>query len=195
VSREDLGNREQSASASAPSDEQARAWSTGISHGDRLALAHLFAARFDWMVDQCRVMTGKDEHFALDTVQDAMVRLARGMMPLTSAQALDRYLRAVLRSCALDRLRAEARRSKRERQSSLSINHSGNKDVRPSTTDSDALQQIIATLSAQEQDTLLNRVIRGIGLSALADMHGTTSSIMQGRVRRMLERLRSEVKL
>lgn len=175
-------------------DDQARQWSLGIARGDRAALGSLFDSRFDWMVTQCQLMTGRDEHFALDTVQDAMLRLARGMLPLNTAQEVDRYLRAVLRSCAIDRLRAELRRARRESAHANIPPHSDT-FTHPSLTQHEELQRLINTLSLQERDTLITRVVRGVGLSTLAMLHHSTSTVMQGRIRRLLEHLRSETKL
>jgi RNA polymerase sigma factor (sigma-70 family) len=176
------------ANDSGMTDDQAMSWSLGIARGDRAALGSLFDARFEWMLTQCRFMTGRDEHFALDIVQDAMLRLAKGMLPLNTAQEVDRYLRAVLRSCAIDRLRAELRRSARESR------HTHQSSPSPAA-DREELQRLIAALSLQERDTLISRFARGMGLSTLAMLHHSTAPIMQGRLRRLLEHLRSETKL
>lgn len=178
-------------------DDQAMAWSLGIAKGDRSCLGALFDARFDWMETQCRLMTGRDEHFALDIVQDAMVKLAKGMMPLTTAQEVDRYLRAVLRSCAIDRLRAELRRAEREtgREVDRETRHNIIDSIPHSNTESqEQLRQLIASLSDQDQDTLLSRIARGMGLSTLAMLQYTSTSVMQGRLRRLIQHLRSEAK-
>lgn len=173
------------------SDDQAMAWSLGIARGDRAALGSLFDARFEWMLAQCRLMTGRDEHFALDTVQDAMLRLARGMLPLNTAQEVDRYLRAVLRSCAIDRLRSELRRAARQDAHTANLPHA---PQRFTLAESEELQRLIASLTLQERDTLFSRIVRGVGLSTLAMLHHSTAPVMQGRLRRLLEHLRSEAK-
>ncbi len=174
-------------------DDQAIMWSLGIAQGDRSCLGALFDSRFDWMLTQCRMMTGRDEHFALDVVQDAMLRLARGMMPLTTAREVDRYLRAVLRTCAIDRLRSEMRRARRD---SAAHTHRtpANEEPNLSAYELDELERIINTLSLHERDTLMNRIARGMGFATLASIHRTSTTIMQGRVRRLLEHLRHEAK-
>ena len=177
----------ESSSGGGASDAAVRDWTRGIARGDRAALGALFTARADWMVQQCRIMTGKDEHFALDVLQDAMLRIARHMRPLSDRVELDRYLRSVIRTAAVDRIRADLRRLRRERAHDVP-----GPSIQPALGDIAELERIVAGLSVTDRDTLLRRIARGLGFVAMAEQEGTTSTVMQGRFRRVLESVQSD---
>lgn len=99
-------------------DVENDAWARRVSHeiaaGSRDALGDLFTQRFDRLVGLVRARVRCDENLALDYVQDAFVRTAESLPPLASLAALDAWLAKAALSSALDRIRAEASRGRRE---------------------------------------------------------------------------------
>lgn len=132
-------------------------------------------------------MTGQDEHFALDILQDAMLRIARRMSPLSSQLELDRYLRSVIRTASIDRIRADLRRIRRERAVPKSDGVSP-----PAIDDIAELERIMAALSDTQRDTLLRRIARELGFAAMAEQDGSSPAVTQGRFRRLIESIRTQ---
>ena len=93
---------------------EVKALTTAIASGDTEAFARFYRAWFDAMYADAVRATGRDEAFCLDVVQDAMLRIIRRMKPMATEGDLRRWLRAVVQSCAYDRLRGESRRRRRE---------------------------------------------------------------------------------
>ncbi|TVQ62919.1 MAG: hypothetical protein EA378_03650 [Phycisphaerales bacterium] len=96
-------------------DLAVRRCTRAIAQGDEAALAALYSAQFDRVVRLAAVLTRRDEAFCLDIAQDVFIRVARSMKPLPSHAALDAWLAAAVRSASIDRLRADARRARRDR--------------------------------------------------------------------------------
>src|SRR5690606_20630028 len=105
----------------APTSEQVRAADTSlqttsaIARGDAEAFAQFYEVWFDRMVLMARSVTGRDESFCLDVTQDAMLRIVRSMRPMATEDDLRRWLLRIVHTAALDRLRSEDRRRRRER--------------------------------------------------------------------------------
>jgi len=85
-----------------------------IAAGDTAAFARLYDAWFDRCVRDAHRMTGRDESFCLDVVQEAMLRVIRSLPALPCEGALAAWMRRAVRSAALDRLKEERRRAARE---------------------------------------------------------------------------------
>lgn len=96
-------------------DDTVRELTAGIASGDTQAFTRFYRSRFDQMYAEARRATGRDEAFCLDVVQDAMLRVIRSIKPVETEQHLRTWLRAVVQSCAYDRMRQEARRRRWER--------------------------------------------------------------------------------
>ena len=94
--------------------DRARCVTRAISRGDSRAFATFFRERFDEMYAEASRLTGRDEAFCLDVVQNAMIRVIQRLKPLDSEEHLRRWLTATVRSCAFDGLRSESRRRRRE---------------------------------------------------------------------------------
>ncbi|MBY0394949.1 MAG: hypothetical protein K2X91_00555, partial [Thermoleophilia bacterium] len=103
------------AAGTAPHDDAwARRVSRGIERGDRDALAEFYSAWFDRSLAHARRLTGRDESFCLDIVQDAMIKAAAAMRRVECRGQMSVWMRRVTASCALDRLREEASRTARQ---------------------------------------------------------------------------------
>lgn len=85
-----------------------------IASGNTEAFTFFYRSRFDSMYGEARRVTGRDEAFCLDVVQDAMLRVIRSMRRKSSEEHLRAWLRVVVHTCAYDRLRKELRRRRWE---------------------------------------------------------------------------------
>jgi RNA polymerase sigma factor (sigma-70 family) len=91
-----------------------RTLTSAIASGDTKAFALFYEQWFQTMYVQARAATGRDESFCLDVVQEAMLRVVKKMRPIDDEAGLRRWLRRVIRSCAVDQIRRDVRRARRE---------------------------------------------------------------------------------
>ncbi|MBL9121756.1 MAG: sigma-70 family RNA polymerase sigma factor [Phycisphaerae bacterium] len=173
---------------SATSDEDAWAArvSAGIAAGSRESLGHLYGAKFDLLLTTVMRATRRDESFALDCVQDAMIRVATRIERMPSAASLDAWLRRVVLSAALDRLRKE--RSDASRAVAAGAQ-------RP-TRLADPVDEIATELSRldhmlhEDRGLLRLRYVAGLTLQQLAEHLGLAPTAVDSRLRRIVDRLR-----
>lgn len=157
--------------------------SAAIAAGSREALATLYESRFAMLLETVRRATRCDESFALDCVQDAMIRVATRLGRIETVAALDAWLRRVTINAAIDRLRNE-----RSRLDAL----------RAITTDGQSaafdpiveLSRELARLPHEERSLLSLRFVRGLTLEQLAEHLGQAPKAIDSRIRRTLARLR-----
>src|SRR5258705_8447579 len=83
--------------AEAP-DESVREMTVAIAAGDTAALARLYRGWFDFILQEAHRCTGRDEHFCLDAVQEAMLRLIKRLPPLNNEAALTAWMKTTVRS-------------------------------------------------------------------------------------------------
>lgn len=156
-----------------------------IAAGDPEAFTALYEAWFDWMFGEARRMTGRDESFCLDVIQDAMMRVIRSIKPLPSEPALRSWLRAAVRSCAYDRLRADARRRRRE-------NHAAAQPDAPDRDLHDRLAWLRRELATLDPATSLLVTMRhrfGWTLEQIGSALGLSPGAVDGRLRRAVTAL------
>ena len=67
-----------------------RELTAAIARGDSAAFARFYEARFDRAFATARDLTGRDEAFCLDVVQDAMIRVTHRIPTLPDERSLDR---------------------------------------------------------------------------------------------------------
>ncbi len=79
-------------------ERSARELTDGIVSGDDEAFTCFYETWFDRMYAEARRLTGRDESFCLDVVQDAMLRVIRKLKPLDTEPALARWVRRTVRS-------------------------------------------------------------------------------------------------
>jgi RNA polymerase sigma factor (sigma-70 family) len=169
-----------------------KALTTAIASGDTEAFSRFYRAWFDVMYADAARATGRDESFCLDVVQDAMVRVIRRMRPLSTERDLRRWLRAVVQSCAYDRLRGDARRRRREAEAA------GRRD-RPAPTAGDRaehhrrlawLERELRGYDDASVRMLLMRHRFGWTLRQIGAALGATPGAVDGRLRRIVSGLR-----
>lgn len=153
--------------------------------GDEQAFAAIYERWFDRALAATHRLTGRDESFCLDVVQDAMLRAARKIPPLPSEAALAAWMCRVVHRAALDRLRADRRRLARERTSAA--------PSRASTAvldeEIDWLRSRLRQLSADDRSLLAARFARGRTFEQIATATGLSRDAAHGRIRRALQRL------
>ncbi len=176
----------------APADDTA-ALTRAAARGDAESFSVLYERWFGRALTAAHRLTGRDEAFCLDVVQDAMLRAARRIPPLPNEAALGAWLCRVVHRAALDRLRAERRRTAREQATAP--------HARPPTHDPDAtptatLDDEIAWLRARlrelppDENRLLGaRFAHGHTLAQVGAALGITGDAAHGRIRRVLNRL------
>ena len=167
-------------------DEQARNWSSGINRGDSAALAALYRAWFDRLVTTVQIRTKRDESFALDVVQDVMLKVADSLPPLQSSAELERWMVRVCITTAIDHLRSSQRRTAREIRSQDRPGH----EIEITQTQLRELELALSQLGEGQRELLVARFFRGSTLKQLGAEFGTTPDAAHGRVRRALYLLR-----
>jgi len=181
---------------SGSTDEGAHALVEAIAAGDTAAFAVFYERWFDRGLDLTAALTRRDESFCLDVVQDAMLRAARSLGPRQKIRGyddLDRWMIRVLHTTALDRLRADARRTRREQHAAR-----GREETPDAThTETGAAQERIAwirarldDLSATERELVVARFGRDRTLEQAAAGAGMTGGAGVGKMTRLLKRLR-----
>ena len=84
--------------------------------GDRTAYIHLFEARCDFIEREAARRLGRRRDLVDDVAQESWLRIARAPRQCPDERSLDAWLRAIVRTAALDILRSElARRVREER--------------------------------------------------------------------------------
>ena len=159
-----------------------------IASGDPDAFAALFRDHFDPMYRDAKRMTGRDESFCMDVVQDAMVRVVRSMRPMSTEEHLRRWLRAVVGACAFDRLRAESRRMRRERASTASES----RDMDVVSERLDWLRGELARMDAPLAGLFTLRFRLGWTLHRIGTALGLSAGAVDGRISRALSDLRKK---
>lgn len=161
--------------------------------GDAAAIEAFYRRYFDQLLQMSANalrMKRYDEARCMDIVHDAILRIVRCVKPMQTELHLLNWCRLVVKSCALDRLRREQRRARRELDS-----------VRPESEESDCSEQI-AWLDGQiaALDPALAKIIRlrfrdGWTLARISALLDTTTGKIDGQLRRAIDKLRNEAKV
>lgn len=165
-----------------------------FARGDREAFAVFYEATFDDSLADARRLTGRDEHFCLDAVQDAYVRAARKLPAMESWGACRAWLRTAIASSAIDRIRTDSARSRRE--SAYSRRRASN--VEPNPELAELLERLQATLDDRQWHAVRLHIGHGLPLSAVGRAMSLSRDAAHGLVRRGLRTLsagaRAEIK-
>lgn len=169
----------------------------GIAAGDTRALAAFYEEWFDRAFDLARVLTRRDEAFCLDVVQDAMMKVIRKLRPglgITTRASLDAWFTRVVHTTALDQLRREARRRKREgaqvERDALGGAMPGADEIAHLNERINWLTREVRRLEGEEASLVAMRFGKERSLEAVGEEHGMTVGAAHGRIRRLLDRLR-----
>lgn len=163
----------------------------GIAAGSREALAKLYEAKFNLLLATVRDRIRCDESFALDCVQDAMIRIANSIERIDTTARLDAWLRRVVLSAALDRLRRERSEAARalRRGEWLDRVHVARDGAQENAEA--AIEREIERLGQSDRSLLALRFVRGLTIQQLANHLGLAPKAIDSRLRRLIERLRA----
>jgi len=177
-----------------PLSDSTRELCTRIASGDTEALSRFYEQQFDFMYACARRFSGRDESACLDIVHDAMLRVIRSI-PRTfdTEPELRAWLSRVVRSCALDMLRAEARRRIRDRNSSR---HESAHDSLADDLD-ERIAWLRREIEAQTMETAtLIRLRHALGwtLARIGRAFNLSPGAVDGRINRALSTMRDSAK-
>lgn len=161
---------------------------TTFAAGDGEALGELFELLYDDLVEQIRADTRRDESFAADAVQDAFVKAIRGIPIMQHETEVRAWFRRVALRAAIDRVRSERRRDRRERGVASGISAPAGEPV------SGELDGLYARLRELDHDSayLVDTRIRfGWTLERIGRSLGLRPGAVDGRLRRVLTQLRA----
>lgn len=179
--------------ADPPSAQLTRA----IAQGDPAAFAAFYDLWFDRAYALARSITGRDESFCLDVVQDCMLRVVKSMRALQDESAVAGWMSRALFTVAVDHLRRDWRRLRREQKAAA---------LAPTTTEETPALQLeiaerngwlaarLAEMSEADRSLLLERFAAGRTLQAAGAKLGISGDAAHGRIRRLLGRLRRAAK-
>ena len=145
---------------------ETRIQTDAIASGDTEAFARFFNEWFEWMRRESARLSGRDDAFCADVVQNAMMRVIRSLKPMDDKDGLRRWLSVVVRSCVYDRLRADLQERLRW------------------------LEGELRTVGDANAELLLMRYRFGWTLQQIRTAVGLKPGAVDGRLRRLLGTLR-----
>ena len=175
-------------------DDPAYELTRAMARGETDALARFYEMHFDTMYANARRLTGQDESFCLDVVQDAMLRVIRAVRPIRGDAAVRRWLQFVVRSAAYDRLRSESRRRLREAA------HAREHAAYAATDDTELqerlawLWQQIASMDVPEARLLVWRYRWGWTLRRIGEQLGLKPGAVDRRLRRLVAKVKDRAR-
>lgn len=131
--------------------------------------------------------TGRDESFCLDVVQDSMMRVIRSIKPMPTDEDLRRWLGVVVRSCAYDRLRREARARDRQRRGDTATRTEHDLELNGRIR---WIEHELRSMTSLNAELLLMRYRFGWTLQQIGTALGLKPGAVDGRLRRLIGMLR-----
>jgi RNA polymerase sigma factor (sigma-70 family) len=160
-----------------------------FARGDQDAFAVFYEATFDNALADARRLTGRDEAFCLDAVQDAYLRAARKLPAMDSWPACRAWLKTAIASCAIDRIRSDAARTRRESQPrSRSVTAASNEQLEH------MLGRFETQLDDRQWQAVRLHVGHGLPLSAVGRAMDLSRHAVHGLVRRGIATLSAQAK-
>jgi RNA polymerase sigma-70 factor (ECF subfamily) len=176
------------------SDDAVDKLTAAMAAGDQDAVETFYRRYFDWLYAQARRATRRDESFCLDVVQDAVLRIVRTIRRVSSEPELRAWLRLVVQTTALDRLRSERRRQRRE----LAFAAIGPQEVMSQACESaeqlEWVKQQIMRIDPRLVQIVELRFERRWTLARIAQDFGLSIGTIDGRLRRALKQLRRQAR-
>ncbi|MCA9278386.1 MAG: sigma-70 family RNA polymerase sigma factor [Phycisphaeraceae bacterium] len=159
-------------------------------HGDQAALATVYSTWFDRALAMTMRLTKFDESFCLDVVQDSMLVLAKKPPKVECEAQFAAWLGRVVCRKALDHIKADKRRKKRESASAehRSAHHAASPDLVAQ------LQQSMKLLKDEDAIALVLRFDKDLTLQSTAESLGITKGAAHGRIRRAVEKIGEQMK-
>jgi len=164
---------------------------SAMAAGDEDAVETFYRQYFDWLYAEARRATRRDESFCLDIVQDAVLRILRNVRAVESETQWRAWMKLVVHTTALDRMRSERRR--RTRETVVAGDASMIAECEDETTRQDRIEwlaQQIARFDPQMIAIIEMRYQRGWTLQQVAQSIGLSIATIDGRLRRAFKTLR-----
>jgi RNA polymerase sigma-70 factor (ECF subfamily) len=171
-------------------DDAVEKLTAAMAAGDENAVETFYRRYFDWLYREARRATRRDESFCLDVVQDAVLRIIRAIRRVSTEAELRAWLRLVVQTTALDRMRSERRRHKRE----LAVAVVGAQDYSRDDFDTAAqlawVKQQIMRIDPRLVQIIELRFEQRWTLANIANHLGLSIGTIDGRLRRALKEIR-----
>lgn len=169
-----------------------------IAKGDVRLFAEFYESFFDLMYQEARRLSGRDESFCLDIVQDAMLKAIHSMRQVNSKTHLEAWCKTVVKSVVYDRIRSELARQRRNTE----YVDSGD-SVEDGSAETDRVIAQARLLWIEEQIELLDPDLKrmfhfryrlGWSLAKIANKLGIKTGAVDGKIRRALHRIKTKAK-
>lgn len=165
-----------------------------IRRGDRAAFSCFYDTYSTLIFHTARTFTRRDEATCLDILQDTMIRIIDSIPPIDSHDQIRAWIIHATRCAAIDHLRKEHRRNKREQARSHTSDSIAQGTAHASTDLSTWLHAQLAHLDADTTLWLKRHIGDDVSLATLADHGPRTRDAIYGVVRRTLTTLRRAAK-
>lgn len=170
---------------------EAKALTTAVAAGDTDAFAVFYRDWFNVMYQQAQQVSQRDESFCLDITQDAMLRVIKSIKPMNSADDLRRWLHVVVKTCAYDRFREQARRTARERKFEPAQSSIDQEIIRERLQ---WLERELRSMDRSDAELLLMRHRFGWTLKSIGQTLGLKPGAVDGKIQRLVRKMRRRAK-
>ena len=167
--------------------------SAALARGDAQAFDAFYQLWFDRLFGMVRAFTGRDESFCLDVVQDCMMRVASSLPVLSNERAVAAWMARTLFRIAVDHVRKEQRRRRRERDVARQAGaptHGEPTGLLQAEEQQAWLRARLAELPEPDRRLLAERFGAGKTLAAVGAFSGITGHAAHGRISRIVRLLR-----
>ncbi len=169
--------------------ETVRELTAGMAAGDSRAVEVFYRRYFDIMYAFATQVTRRDESICLDVVQEAVLRVVRTVRRVESEGQFRAWLRLVTQTTALDVLKSESRRRRRESAVAVGAGNLAETEADPDDR-MDWLTEQVAKLDPQIVRIIDLRFQHRWTLARIGQALGLSAGTVDGRLRRALGRLR-----
>lgn len=170
---------------------EAKALTTAVAAGDTDAFAVFYRDWFNVMYQQAQQVSQRDESFCLDITQDAMLRVIKSIKPMDSTDDLRRWLNVVVKTCAYDRFREQARRTARERKFEPAQSSIDQEIIRERLQ---WLERELRSMDRSDAELLLMRHRFGWTLKSIGQTLGLKPGAVDGKIQRLVRKMRRRAK-
>ncbi|MBX3321866.1 MAG: sigma-70 family RNA polymerase sigma factor [Phycisphaeraceae bacterium] len=171
-------------------DARARVLSLGVARGERERVGEFYEAWFEWVLAAASRATTRDEAFCLDVVQDVMLRVAAKMPAMSTHAQLERWMWRVTFNAAMDALRSEQRRRKREQARAGVTAQAVENDAGAIEERCDWLRKELSRLDSEEHVLVRARFAGNMSLKEIGSGLGRTTGAVHGKLRTAIARLK-----
>ena len=170
---------------------------TAMAAGNSAAIEKFYRLYFEWLYQQARRATRRDEAFCLDVVQDAVLKIIRTIKRVDQERRLLAWMKLVVQSVALDLLKQETRRNNR-----AILATAGRSEFHETTDDAAMIEEQAVQINWLKQeiarlDPVLVQMIdmrfnKQWTLQKIGQWFGLSAGTIDGRLRRAIRMLRDK---